>query len=242
MNCSQVQLCLGAYLLGALEPNERVLVDQHVGHCGSCRRELAELAGLPALLSRLTLADVTGQAPGSPPRVQPGEQPSSQLLDRLLNSAAGEQSAAPAPAPAPAPAASRPRHRRLTLVAAAVAVAAAIAASGTLVAVHFSSPTPPRPVAAGPNPRMRVVLQASLTPRPWGTAINAHLSGVAPGEHCQLVAVAADGHQEVAGTWQATYEGRADVTGATAISTSALIQLRILTGNGRLLATMPIEH
>ncbi len=236
MNCSQVQLCLGAYLLGALDPNERVLVDQHVGRCPSCRRELAELAGLPALLSRLTLADVTGQAPGSPPRVQPVEQPSSQLLDRLLNSAAGEQSTAPAPA------ASRPRHRRLTLVAAGIAVAAAIAASGTLVAVHFSSRTLPGPVAAGPNPRMRVVLQASLTPRPWGTAIDAHLSGVAPGEHCQLVAVAADGHQEVAGTWQATYEGRADVTGATAISTSALIQLRILTGNGRLLATMPIAH
>lgn len=247
MNCSTVRISVGAYLLGGLEPNERALVDQHFSRCASCSAELVELAGLPALLGRLTLADVTGQRPAAPPPVQPVEQPTPQLLDRLLNSAAAEQPAAPRRAPplraAPRGAAPiRGGHRRLILVAAGVAAAVALVTSGTLVASHLSSRTLPGPVAASATPGTGVVLQARVTPRPWGTAIDAQLSGVAAGEHCQLIAVAADGRQEVAGTWKATYEGRADVTGATAIPISALVQLQILASNGQRLATTSLMH
>jgi hypothetical protein len=52
-------MSLGVYVLGALGPAERALVQAHVAGCPACREELVLLAGLPGLLARLSLADVT---------------------------------------------------------------------------------------------------------------------------------------------------------------------------------------
>jgi predicted anti-sigma-YlaC factor YlaD len=41
------------YLLGAIEPAQRVVVDRHLATCRSCRAELSGLAGLPSLLRRV---------------------------------------------------------------------------------------------------------------------------------------------------------------------------------------------
>jgi hypothetical protein len=67
------------------------------------------------------------------------------------------------------------------------------------------------------------------------------LHGVAPGERCRLIAVARDGHQDVAASWQATYEGQADVSGATAIPTPSLSALRVVSNDGRVLAAVPVH-
>jgi hypothetical protein len=53
MDCSEVRLSLGVYVLGAIDPAERALVDGHLATCRDCRDELAGLAGLPALLARV---------------------------------------------------------------------------------------------------------------------------------------------------------------------------------------------
>jgi hypothetical protein len=54
--CAEIRLELGVYVLGAIGAADRSAVDAHVLWCADCRGELAELAGLPRLLS-LAAAD-----------------------------------------------------------------------------------------------------------------------------------------------------------------------------------------
>ena len=56
--CREMRQLLGVYVVGAIDPAERTMVDEHLGHCADCRDELAGLAGLPAMLSRVPAADV----------------------------------------------------------------------------------------------------------------------------------------------------------------------------------------
>jgi len=52
--CRVIRELLGVYVVGAIEPAERALVDAHLNTCRDCREELAGLAPLPALLRRIT--------------------------------------------------------------------------------------------------------------------------------------------------------------------------------------------
>ena len=54
---------LGVYLLGAIEPDQRALVDRHLAACPQCRAELAGLAGLPSLLRRVPVEEALRLAP-----------------------------------------------------------------------------------------------------------------------------------------------------------------------------------
>ncbi|GHE30408.1 hypothetical protein GCM10017673_36350 [Streptosporangium violaceochromogenes] len=72
-NCDDIRLSLGVYALGALEPEERVLVEAHLAGCAACRAESEELSGVSAFLGRVSEEDVAQAA--RPPRV---------VLDRLL--------------------------------------------------------------------------------------------------------------------------------------------------------------
>ncbi|MGW5632241.1 anti-sigma factor family protein, partial [Streptosporangium sandarakinum] len=74
MTCDEVRMSLGVYALGALEPEERVLVEAHLAECAACRTEAEELGGVAALLGRVAEEDVAQAV--SPPRV---------VLDRLLS-------------------------------------------------------------------------------------------------------------------------------------------------------------
>ncbi|WP_329089607.1 MULTISPECIES: anti-sigma factor family protein [unclassified Streptosporangium] len=74
MTCDEVRMSLGVYALGALEPDERVLVEAHLAECAECRAELEELAGVATFLGRVSEGDVAQVA--SPPRA---------VLDRLLS-------------------------------------------------------------------------------------------------------------------------------------------------------------
>jgi anti-sigma factor RsiW len=97
MTCPETTADLGAYVLGALEPDERRRVDEHLLRCPACAAELADLATLPALLDRVDPAELTPA----------GVRPSPELFARM--------SAAAAPP-------SRLRSRTWALVAAAVLV------------------------------------------------------------------------------------------------------------------------
>ena len=54
IECPEARVSLGVYVLGAIDPADRALVDAHLTTCRDCRDELAGLAGLPALLSRVS--------------------------------------------------------------------------------------------------------------------------------------------------------------------------------------------
>jgi hypothetical protein len=97
MTCEETTLSLGAYLLGALEPEERRQVREHLSACPACAAEYADLKGLPAVLDRVSLEDLHA----------PPVSPSPDLFDRVASAAAAED---------------RRVRRRWLLVAAAVAV------------------------------------------------------------------------------------------------------------------------
>ncbi|WP_433372238.1 anti-sigma factor family protein [Streptosporangium sp. CA-115845] len=74
MTCDEVRMSLGVYVLGALEPDERVLVEAHLAECAECAAELAELSGVVTFLGRVSEDDVAQVA--SPPTA---------VLERLLS-------------------------------------------------------------------------------------------------------------------------------------------------------------
>jgi anti-sigma factor RsiW len=50
-------ISLGAYVLGALEREERAELEAHLESCATCRAELDHLAPLPELLSSLSVEE-----------------------------------------------------------------------------------------------------------------------------------------------------------------------------------------
>src|SRR6185295_10124746 len=64
------RLSLGAYVLGALDPMERARFEEHLESCRACREELVQMAGLPGLLSRVSLEDALDPPSAAPSPVR----------------------------------------------------------------------------------------------------------------------------------------------------------------------------
>ncbi|MBO0835893.1 MAG: zf-HC2 domain-containing protein, partial [Actinobacteria bacterium] len=113
--CRDVRLLLGVYVVGAIEPAERSVVDDHLSYCQACRDELAGLAGLPAMLSRVPVEDVEqlDRVLALPENIEPP----AELLDSLLARVVAR------------------RRNRLWRGAVAAAAAVAVAAGGATAAV-----------------------------------------------------------------------------------------------------------
>src|SRR4051812_1977055 len=86
LNCIDATISLGAYVVGALDHTERAELEVHLAGCPMCRDELAELAPLPGLLSRLTVDEVLA----GPPTLDSSDADGA-MLDRLLAAAARER-------------------------------------------------------------------------------------------------------------------------------------------------------
>jgi anti-sigma factor RsiW len=182
-SCAQVRLELGAYLVGAIEPAQRALVNRHLRMCPACRAELSDMAGLPSLLRRIP-ADTVGKLLDQDP-LDPAPAPSLSTLLRRVTAI---------------------RRRRRILSIAALAITGAAAASGVL-ALHPAA----RPAAAiaaawavtvhGISPETGAWAGVRYTGQPWGTKLQVSITGVAPGTRCQLLVIGADGQKTAAGGW-----------------------------------------
>jgi hypothetical protein len=214
MTCHEATLALGAFVVGALDPRERADVEAHLAHCPMCRDELAALAPLPGLLSRLTVDEaVTG-----PPPVDDA------MLERLLAAASRDRRVA--------------SHRRWLAVAAAAAVIAGGTTAG--VAIHHSMSAPHwQRVSATAG---AVHFKADIQPASTGTSVQLWLRGVPAGERCRLIAVSDDGTQDIAGSWEATYSGTATIRGTTSITREHLRRLVIKTYDGTTLASASVPR
>jgi hypothetical protein len=203
------RLSLGAYVLGALDPTERSAVDAHLSGCAACREELAGLAAMPGLLSRVRVEDV----------IEPEPAPSPAAADRLIGRLR---------------AARRVRRRRLGAAIGAVGLAAVTAAAIVLGTggTNVTKPNTNTASISAANPRTGVAASFGLRPAPWGTAVRVRLRGVPPKTRCKLIAYSRSGEREVAGTWRASYDGTADVQGSTAIPRSRLAAFEVLTAAG----------
>jgi len=223
-HCTQTRHLLGVYLLGAIDPAGRAAVDRHLAGCAECRTELAGLAGLPAMLSRVPAADV-GQPGGPPPAAaRPG-------LSRLLGPAASTRRAR--------------RWRGLALAAAAAVLAVALGAG----AQHVLSP-PGRPV---PGPGRWQSLSArdghtlasatvAYSARDWGTALGVRVRQVPPGTTCQLWVTSASGQRAQAGGWTiARGAQRAWYPAATGFG-AATLRSFVITAGRQTLVRIPVSR
>ena len=67
-DCAHFRELLGGYVLQALQPDDATALERHLQECPRCRREHAELAGVPALLDMLEAPDAIPDAP--PPELE----------------------------------------------------------------------------------------------------------------------------------------------------------------------------
>lgn len=225
--CAEPRALLGVYVLGAIDPAERALVDAHLRGCRHCRDELAGLAGLPALLGRVT-DDQLAQVGAAPP----------EPLERVLRQVAAERRAR--------------RNRGRLRLAAAAAVAVLMAGAGVAGGLRIGggrTTPPPGTVTSAPAAAGRTLsgsnaatgVSASVTMRPadWGTAFTVRLTGVPPGSRCRLIAVDRDGRRDIAGGWRAEYAGYADFHGSSMLPSDRIASVEIRTVEGRPLLVLP---
>lgn len=216
--CDDINVLLGAYVVGALDPADEQRVRDHLATCEACSREAAELTQTAAALALVDVADL----------VEPAEPPDG--LESLL-----------------ARVRSHRRRRRLATLAVAAGVAA-VAGVGGLVAGGASGGESPEvetpPVASVSGQDAGVALAVEAWDKGWGTALRAEVSGVPTGSRCSLVAVGEDGTREVAASWVVPgdgYEdtGRLTVDGAVGLRSGDVDHYAVVTADGTTLVTVP---
>ncbi|MCU1506394.1 MAG: hypothetical protein JWP05_1363 [Microbacteriaceae bacterium] len=197
-----------AYLLGSLSASDRREFERHLGECASCADAVAELAGLPGLLSKVPAASAMRLTE----ETQFESPVPATLLPRMVRSAR------------------RRRRRGLLLTASAGAVAAAVAAvllitmvlpAGAPLDRHAS--TSISLSAVTPNPldaRVRLVAES------WGTLVemNCHYAtsedapypSTSPRQYSMWVTDAAGTSTEIA-TWSAGPGQTAEPAGTTSV-------------------------
>jgi Putative zinc-finger len=201
---------VGAYVLDALEPEERAGVAAHLSECTVCTRTLTELGTLPPLLTTVTPEDMHHEEPV----------PTDLAFHRLRRSAVGP--------------ARRRRHPWLLAVAAAGVVAAG--GVGTGVAVMTSASPAPTTVAAS---SADVHAWATIKAAGAGSRITLTMNGVPHGATCWLVAVGRDGERDRTPSWVAGYEGDVAWSGTVALTPDQLSHLDVVTGDGRTIVSLP---
>jgi predicted anti-sigma-YlaC factor YlaD len=207
VTCHDVRIDLGAYVLGALAPDERRRVEEHLRDCPACAAEHEEFRPLPALLGRVDPDDL------QPVTVTP----SADLFARMSAAAVGQKRARPL------------RSRTWALVAAAVLAVLGVGAAVTVWATGSGGQT--ASASAGP---VRVTVTA--TGEDDGTALDVTVAGLRPGETCWLFAVDRDGKRHDAGDWPVSDAGDGRWVGWADIDPAILAGAVLLGDGGRELA------
>jgi hypothetical protein len=148
----------GAYVLGALSPEDRVAFERHLPGCADCARSVRELAGLPGLLARVPVEIVD-------PDQEPPPVPET-LLPALVRQVRQSQ------------------RRRTWFTSALVAAAAAIAIGAVGVATLGGDDDGPPQASSSAGPTTATAVQLhqvgtdaisgwlSLTQVGWGTRLD----------------------------------------------------------------------
>jgi anti-sigma factor RsiW len=195
-DCGEIRHALGVYVVGAIDPAERAVVDAHLARCADCREELAGLAGLPALLGRVPAADAERLALGS----EVLEEPPAELLDSLLRQVSLRRQA---------------RKWRLVTAAAAAAVIAVGGgiAGGTVLSHLQGSPPAPSSTSAPREPGLArgslagVDMAVYYDSSSAGTRMQVQVTGIPVGDRCVFWAITRGGVHLAAGEWTASGYG-----------------------------------
>jgi hypothetical protein len=213
MTTCQMSVELGAYVLHALEHEEDEEVRRHVAGCDLCQDEVRELSFTASLLSLLTLAD----------------------LEQLDTDQGGR--------PASTVARRRRRPTRRVVLGVAAGLLAAVSVPAAWQAEHRAATAPPTTtLMRATDSATHVSAAVRLTRQKDGTRVHLSLTGAYPQGWCALVARSRDGASDTAATWRADPDGSADVAGTTAIPTTRLSELDVVSDTGRVLVRIPVHQ
>jgi anti-sigma factor RsiW len=234
VDCDDVRMALGAYVLGSLDSREAAAVYEHLAWCPFCRVEADEFLGLPALLGRVSEEDI--HQAGRPPRA---------VLDRMLKVTARRR---------------RVSQAVLTIAASVVLVvlggtlwtlsarggaeqtaAAPLSTSRSMPehAVTTARPTGARELSARKG---EVHAKVNLRSGEGGTELVVALGGVPNGTQCRVMVVSTSGAKEQAASWTVNpekYEGVATFSGSTAFAMDEIRRIDLVTPDDELLLRVP---
>jgi len=217
----------GAYVLGALSPEERIAFERHLAGCPECAQSVRELAGLPGLLARVPVGTLD-------PEQLPTPVPDT-LLPGLVRRARRSQR----------------RRAWLTggLVAAAAAIAIGAVGASTLRGDDGTPRTAPS-VSAAPTTAVPVLMTPvgsepvsgwlSLTQVGWGTRLDLECSYAQDSDAYHdsaaptytMVVTTADGHSEQVASWKGLPGQTMRLSGATAADRDKITHVEIRTATG----------
>jgi anti-sigma factor RsiW len=219
-DCSHIRHALGVYVVGAIDPAERSVVDAHLSHCLNCREELAGLAGLPALLGRVPLADAERLALGD----EELEEAPAELLDALMGQVAA-----------------RRRARRWRVIAAAAAAAIIAVGGGGLAGGILMSHRPSTPpyLVRGSDQVTHVTAAVYYSPAKPGTRMQVQVTGIPNGTHCEFWVTTTTGRHLLVGGWTVNdYKSGNWYNASTSVAMSQLRSVDVSGANGKILVTV----
>jgi anti-sigma factor RsiW len=211
VTCARVREELGAYVLGALEPDERDAVAAHLAACPACAEEHARIVGLAPLLEHAEGLEIP-----VPPRA---------VEERVLDTIARERGAARSPR----------RTRRFpawargrALLASALA-GAALGAGAAAVVLSDDDPSPGRTWELALSGDAGASARAELSRAQGGTQVQLWVKGLPPGaEVVYEVRCERPGWSASAGTFRADASGEAHVVLTTAARVGEYESIRIV--------------
>lgn len=233
-DCAEARPSLGVYVLGAIEPGERGLVDAHLVTCRDCRDELAGLAGLPALLARVNPDEISRIRADD--TVRPAsDDPPEELLGTVLGLAEARRR--------------RNRWRYLSAAAAVAAIAGGLfaglssATSTTItktVPVGFPNGPAAWDTAVATNAATGVTATVAYADQLWGESFQVLVDHIPAGTTCQLTVVHPDGTRTVVAAWTTSRdEGKVWYGGSMPSSAGSISTFQITAGNQVLLTVRP---
>jgi hypothetical protein len=221
--CRIFRELLGVYVVGAIEPHERSLLEAHLNQCYGCREELAGIAVLPAMLHRIPVAEAEQIA-------QTGlsgtdhDDPAPQVLSGLLTEVRA-----------------RRRTKRLrTVLAVAAAVIVAVSGSVAVTAAlnQHQHQSAELDIVTARHDGMSGVVKYGPSAQ-WGTKIWTRVRGIREGTLCEFWITTANGQTKWVGGWQVGPGSRGLWYPSTADVPESSITTFTLTSDGKVLLRFP---
>lgn len=196
-----------AYILGALSETETRAFEQHLAGCPICHDAVAEISGLPAMLSGISEADLVETTYEAPPDT---------LLPALLR------------------AARRQRQRRHWIAGTAAGLAAAAIVALSVALVDGGGEAAPKPLAMTALVSSPVAATAALQDETWGTRITlacTYHSVYLPDVVYNLVVHDKKGGVESGGSWQLIPGRTTHFVGGASIHRDQITSIDITAGS-----------